>query len=86
MKTLIVLMVLSGSICRADKESAKGRLDDCFRDASSLMNQASEEQRQDPDGGKWPQINRRFLDKKKQCFDLKTPYEKSYGKYTLPKM
>lgn len=84
MKTLMVLLVLSGSICRADKESEKGRLDDCFRSMSDTFQQISEKQ-QSGDNDDVPALQGKVQQKRVQCLTIKTNYEKSYGKYIMPK-
>ncbi len=85
MKKFLIIAILLGSVAQADQASEKGRVDDCFSDASISMTDANEAQRMEEDqnqvAAKWA----RFNTKKNRCMKLKGEYVKKFGKYTMPK-
>jgi len=85
MKTVIILALMSlySPNARADQESEKGRLDDCYTDLTQIGSEMNEANMHgDPDAWK---VNKKFMDKKKRCNGQQKDYETKYGKYTMPK-
>ena len=84
MKTAITLalILLSSPSARADKESEKGRLDDCYTDLTEIGNEMNTANMHG-DSDAW-KINKKFSDKKARCNGLQKDYEKKYGKYAMP--
>lgn len=81
MRTLIVLILLIGSIARADKKGDKARIDDCFADMASLSRDVNEHI---GDDDQW-KYNRKLIEKQQRCLALKTTYDKTYGQKPISK-
>lgn len=77
---VIIGLTLASLSAMADKESEKGRADDCFEDLKDLGAEMNARFGRDD---QW-KINAKFTKKKEQCHKIKTSYEKNYGPYSIP--
>lgn len=85
MKTLLLVLVLLGSVAQADKVSEKEILDGCFKEVLAINKQAGELQAHNGEDAELPALQAKLHEKSNRCFGLKKTYEKSYGKYTVPR-
>lgn len=79
---IIAGVLLISSAALADKESAKGRLDDCFLQLMQISQQVNNTVGTDDQ----PYFNHQFDVVQARCLALKSDYVKQYGKYSLPRV